>query len=803
MGGHRLLYVASIALLIAVILAPIVVGFQPMLTSTSYVTVSKARYYGAANAAVILWIDGVKASSLQDPGIARTLEELAHRYMVRPTMAVVPDCLLTSCSRAWNTLRSLSILHGWEVAVGGPVEGLEKRVDLVSEALGGYRVVTYALPDPVELLEPRSNSVTPVKLVPLPGIPAPVELDEMRLHYTVRAGQDVGWRKLLDAAVREAVLAGGVVVVYVDVDKVGYDMLEEAMEAVSGEARDYNLWVATARDLYTYKTVADATGVNSRVEDGWLIIDVEGEAQDILTVVIDHPGLHDPPMLNNTILPQLDASTQAPAEGYIEEGDRVIVNVKPPARVVMHLGGYNALLVPNGVVEAYRGVEGARILALAVWTPLLANMAIAVASLLAGRREVEAVQASYAVLIPARNSSRTIARVVLSALRQTIRPSLVAILDDASEDGTSEAAEKLISRIGLKKTNNIKLQGVDIVEYRGWARVVIARFHSHTGKAGMINRMLHLLPAEVKYLLILDSDTVIERRYVEKLMAEMKARGAEAGNGVVLLWRPDGDSRLAWAIAGALRNIGGLILSVGLRSLEAAGGMVGSLAGAAVLVSKRSLERIGGIPEKTLAEDAELTWKLGLEGMRATVAPRAIAWTIDPGSLYGVFRKALRIYQGLLASTIRLLPEAIARGRLRLAAVMLYNGLGGIPIAFSLLHLAVTLSLIAVGIGEESLAYRLALAFPYTPLSIILLPAVESPLLYLLVAYAFLSVEAVLLSMVAVMIQRDKRILSVAVSSLRYAPLFPIILWINALAMIMAVPGVMYRRMRGGMRNKW
>ncbi|MEB3861061.1 MAG: glycosyltransferase family 2 protein [Desulfurococcales archaeon] len=802
MAGHRLLYVASIALLVAVILAPIVLGFQPMITSTSYASVSKARYYGGTSAAIVLWVDNVRVSSLENPGNAELLEELAQRHrMVKPILAVDPDCPPSTCRVAWDTLRSLALAHGWEIAVRASLEELEQKTEIILEALGGYNIVTHALPSPVDVLE--VGSTTPVELVPLPGLPKPLDPGGARLYYTVKAGQDSGWTRLLDAAVREAILIGGVVVVYTDPDSGGFSTLGEAMEAVAAEARAHNLWATTARDLYMYRAAVEGVRVDARLEDGYLTIDVEGSPQSVVTIIVDHPGVHEPPRKAGKALARLEALAPTPQEGYIEEGDRVIVNVRPPVRVSIPLGNPNTLLVPGDVVEAYRGVEGARLLALAVWAPLLLNMLLASSGLLAKRREAQEIHASYAVLIPARNSAGTIARVVLAALRQTIKPALVAVLDDDSSDGTSEAAERLASRLGLKRTSSLKLQNAEVVEYSGWTRLVIARFHQHTGKAGMINRILPLLPGDIEYVLVLDSDTIVERRYVEKLLAEMQSLGAEAGNGVLLLWRPDRDGRIAWAIAGALRNIGGLIIWVGLRSLEATRGIVGSLAGAAMLVSRRALERIGGLPEETLAEDAELTWRLGLNGVRTTVAPSALAWTMDPGSLYGVFRRALRIYQGLLVSMARLLPEALARGRLRLAAIILYTGLGGIPIALSLLHLAVTLSLIAVGMGEESLAYRLALAFPYTPLSIVLLPAVENPLLYLILVYIFIAIEAVLLLLVAVAFQRDARILRIAIPSLRYAPLFPIVLWVNALAMILALPGVLYRIVTRGLANKW
>lgn len=797
----RSLHIVALALLATSILSPIVLGLQPAFTGGRYVAVSVARYYEAADAALILWIDGVKVSSLTDPRLSGALENLAKSHPgVRPVVAVEPDCDPGECPGAWSLLNRLVRVYGWEVAAKAPSTGFDAAAGRISMGLGGYTVVTHAIPGPLEALGPGVEHGARVSLVPLPGIPVDPGPGPMRLYYTVKAGEGSGWVQWLDASVREAVVTGGVVVVYVGLSEAGYGMLSDVARAVEEAASAYGLWVTTPRNLYQYKEAAGGAVVRAEAKGPTLVVEVDGPP-GIVTLVVDTPGAGvGVPLVNGFPLPR---APSAWTDGYRVEGDRVIVNLQIPARLVMPLKGEDAVLVPGGVIDLYRGLEEARLAALTIWIPIAANLGLATLGAFRRRPRARVEGASYVVLIPARNASGTIERVVLSALGQTIKPSMVVVLDDSSGDGTRDRVAGLASRLSLKPTPGPRVPGADAVEYVGWARLLLVSFRSHTGKAGMVNRVLPTLPL-VEYVMILDSDTILEPGYVEKVLSEMEAQGADAANGVLLLWMPDREGRLARAIAGALRNLGSTIVMLGLRSVEASTGGIGSLTGSAMIVSRKALEEAGGLPEETLAEDAELTWRLALMGRKSIIAPGAIAYTVDPGSLQGVFRKSLRIYKGLLVSTARLLPRALVRLKLRLAVTMVYNSLGGLPITLSLIHLAVTLLIIALGLGEESIAYRLALALPYTPITPLLLAAIENPLLYLATVYTLLLLEATALALVLAAIHRRKPLIRATLSSIKYAPIFPLVLWINAAAMALAIPATVSQLIhKRRMNNKW
>ncbi len=228
--------------------------------------------------------------------------------------------------------------------------------------------------------------------------------------------------------------------------------------------------------------------------------------------------------------------------------------------------------------------------------------------------------------------------------------------------------------------------------------VHVLRSAVHRGKAFNVNRAVEVLSGstEFDYVLIVDSDTVLDSRAAERMIAGLEGDpSAAAAAGLVLLWKPDRGGPLAWALASAFGNIGGAILSLGLRFVESLSGSLGGFSGAIMMVRRDAFQGLGGLPEDSLAEDTVFAWRLQLAGYKAVFAHNAVAYTVDPGSLAGLARKAFRVAAGLVEG--QLLPRALVKGRVGLAAAIAYNTLGGLPIALAVAHLAITAVLLGAG----------------------------------------------------------------------------------------------------------
>lgn len=247
------------------------------------------------------------------------------------------------------------------------------------------------------------------------------------------------------------------------------------------------------------------------------------------------------------------------------------------------------------------------------------------------------------VLIPHLNRAAALRR-ALDALREQSEPVDVTVIDNGSDDGSIEM-----------------LAG-------DYAEVRVVALGRNLGFGAAINRGLE--GGEAPVAILLNNDTVADRRFVELLLEAQSASGAEM-------------------IAGCLRQPNGRIDSLGVeldRSLiaydawhdeayertevESPQRIVAPCGGAAAYL-REALVAVGGFDEEIFAylEDVELGIRMRLAGMRCASAPAASAWhehsaTLGSGSaaknrLMGASRAYLLWKHGAARS-----PLAVARGAL-------------------------------------------------------------------------------------------------------------------------------------------
>ena len=121
----------------------------------------------------------------------------------------------------------------------------------------------------------------------------------------------------------------------------------------------------------------------------------------------------------------------------------------------------------------------------------------------------------YAVIIPARNEERYIGISILSLKKQTIKPYVIIVVDDSSNDKTPEIAERsgaIVIRI--KRKSKAPATGTPYLAY-------------------VINKGLERIKKlELDYAMISGADTIYPKDYVYKIISRMINENVVLASGV-------------------------------------------------------------------------------------------------------------------------------------------------------------------------------------------------------------------------------------------------------------------------------
>ena len=228
-----------------------------------------------------------------------------------------------------------------------------------------------------------------------------------------------------------------------------------------------------------------------------------------------------------------------------------------------------------------------------------------------------------AVLIPAYNEEKVIARTIRSALVSTYPNLHVIVIDDGSSDGTLEVARKAF---GQEEASG---------------RVLILT-KPNSGKADALNFGLEHLRGEEIFVGI-DADTVIASDAIARLIPHFlnPKVGAIAGNAKV------GNRINLWTRWQALEYI--TSQNFERRALNTMGA-VSVVPGAIGAWRVQAVREAGGFHTDTVAEDADLTMALLQLGYRVEYEDLALAYTEAPVNANGLMRQRFRWSFGILQS---------------------------------------------------------------------------------------------------------------------------------------------------------
>jgi cellulose synthase/poly-beta-1,6-N-acetylglucosamine synthase-like glycosyltransferase len=255
---------------------------------------------------------------------------------------------------------------------------------------------------------------------------------------------------------------------------------------------------------------------------------------------------------------------------------------------------------------------------------------------------------NFALLVPAHNEAKTIARVVrsLESLDYPADRRTIVVLADNCDDDTAEVAAGLGVRV-MVRGDPLRPGKGQALE---WA---FARLLSE--------------PSGFDAFCVFDADNRVDAGFLRGVAGELE-RGAEAVQGYLDTLNPDrtllaGVSAVAYYSANRLFQLPRARL-----------GLSAILGGTGVCLATGLLRRIGwGVT--ALTEDLEYQAKLTLAGVRVTYAPGARVFDEKPEGAASSLRQRLRWMQGYWDVAARYLPRLLAkaaRGSPRCLELALY-----------------------------------------------------------------------------------------------------------------------------------
>jgi len=205
------------------------------------------------------------------------------------------------------------------------------------------------------------------------------------------------------------------------------------------------------------------------------------------------------------------------------------------------------------------------------------------------------------VVIPAYNEVAHIQRTIQSLQTQTMPPDRILVVDDCSSDGTGEVARKC---------------GAEVVRTP----------HNSGTKSQAQNYALQLIdPNEYPVLITVDADTVLAPDALEKILPYLSDSQVASACGFVVPQR----IKTIWERARFIEYLITITIHKGAQN-HCGAPMVSS--GCFSAFNTKLLKEFGGFPDRTMAEDMDLTWCFLRKGKKIVLAPEAVCYPLDPHS---------------------------------------------------------------------------------------------------------------------------------------------------------------------------
>jgi biofilm PGA synthesis N-glycosyltransferase PgaC len=234
-------------------------------------------------------------------------------------------------------------------------------------------------------------------------------------------------------------------------------------------------------------------------------------------------------------------------------------------------------------------------------------------------REAKPRPAPVTVIIPAYNEAVSIADTILAVKAQTVAPYDIIVVDDCSDDDTGEVA----ARFG--------------------ATVIRPRMNTGS-KAGA--QTFALSQVNTPFVIAIDADTTLDPRAIERLYAVFDDPEVAAACGTVIPRRV----RTVWERG---RYVEYLFAFTFYKRIQDQYDTPLISSGCFSMYRTDALRAIGGWPNRTLAEDMDLTWTFHERGMRVRFVPEAVCYPLEPHD-FNFLGKQLRRWSHGFVQNVRL-----------------------------------------------------------------------------------------------------------------------------------------------------
>ena len=272
-------------------------------------------------------------------------------------------------------------------------------------------------------------------------------------------------------------------------------------------------------------------------------------------------------------------------------------------------------------------------------------------------------------IIPAYNEEATIAKTIESLQAQTVPISRIIVVDDCSQDKTADIAKEC---------------GAEVI-----------RTPKNTGtKARAQNYALQFIEDEDAIVVTVDADTCLKPDAIEKTLPYLLTdKNVASVCGFVIPQKIETFWEKArfiqylyhiWLNKGAQNHMGVPLVSSGCFSV----------------FNFRLLKEFGGFPDKTMAEDMDLTWRFLMGGKKIKLVPQAVCYPLDPPT-WKLYRAQVERWYRSFLQNISLHRHKLFKNK-RLAFFVFWYLISGLmaPIYWILLPLIVIkLSLITNTVG--------------------------------------------------------------------------------------------------------
>jgi biofilm PGA synthesis N-glycosyltransferase PgaC len=252
-----------------------------------------------------------------------------------------------------------------------------------------------------------------------------------------------------------------------------------------------------------------------------------------------------------------------------------------------------------------------------------------------------------AVIVPCHNEELNI----IETLEQLDRLSYPNYEIIAVNDGSTDRTAELIDRMALERP-----------------RIRAVHLEQNQGKAAAMRTAT--LMTEAEYLVCIDADALLHRHAVTWLVRSLMLHpriGGVTGNPRIR----NRSTVLARLQTGEFSSIIGLI-----KRAQSVYGRIFTVSGVVCAFRKRALADVGYWGTGMLTDDVDVSWRLQLNNWRIRFEPRALCWTLMPGTLRGLWRQRLRWAAGGAQIAISHFPDLLRPRGLRMLPVFVEYGLG-------------------------------------------------------------------------------------------------------------------------------